>query len=196
MHNTPDKPTKPKQAEEQPWAKQFDDDQDDAGNLSRVASRRKKHGNRLLWVILWVLLALVVIVPVTYQVLKTNSVNSGGNYAGEKIVVDSSKKSSSSSKQASSSSSTVSKSSSSKASSSQASSSSVAKSSSSSVASSSSSNASSSTSGMTTYTVKAGENPYRIALNHGMTLAEFYAANPGVEANGLTPNQQVKVKAQ
>ncbi|MFT8410076.1 MAG: LysM domain-containing protein [Schleiferilactobacillus perolens] len=43
------------------------------------------------------------------------------------------------------------------------------------------------------YTVKAGDNPYRIAVNHGMTLQELYALNPTAQ-NGIIPGMVLKVK--
>lgn len=44
------------------------------------------------------------------------------------------------------------------------------------------------------YTVKAGDNPFRIALNHGMSLSELYALNPSVQSGGIIPGQVLKVK--
>lgn len=178
--------------QDQPWNKQFEDDRDDQGNLSRVATRKKSHGTKVLQYVLWVLIALFIIVPVAYSAIASNSSNN--NSGKDKIAVSSSSKSSSSSskkpkkhkKQSSSSSSAASSSSSAASSSAASSSSAPASSSSSSVSSSSSSSAAAGT-----YTVKAGDNAYRIAVNHGMTLAEFYQLNG---RGTLTPGQTVKVK--
>lgn len=168
----------------QPWNKQFEDDRDDEGNLSRVATRRKSHGTKVLQYVLWVLIALFVIVPVTYNAIASNASNNGGS---DKIAVES-KKSSSSKKQSSSKSSKSSEASSSSSSvTSSESSSSVA---SSSAVSSSSSVASSSSSAAEYYTVKSGDNAYRIALNHGISLSQFYAWN----GQALHPGQSVRVK--
>lgn len=171
----------------QPWNKQFEDDRDDEGNLSRVATRRKSHGTKVLQYVLWVLIALFVIVPVTYNAIASNASNNGGS---DKIAVESKKSSSSkksSKKQSSSKSSKSSKASSSSEASSSESSSSVA---SSSAVSSSSSVASSSSSAAEYYTVKSGDNAYRIALNHGISLSQFYAWN----GQALHPGQSVRVK--
>lgn len=173
----------------QPWNKQFEDDRDDEGNLSRVATRRKSHGTKVLQYVLWVLIALFVIVPVTYNAIASNASNNGGS---DKIAVESKKSSSSkkSSKKQSSSKSSKSSQASSSSSSVASSSESSSSVSSSSVASSSSSVASSSSSAAEYYTVKAGDNAYRIALNHGISLSQFYAWN----GQTLRPGQSVRVK--
>ncbi|WP_338216069.1 SAG1386/EF1546 family surface-associated protein [Lacticaseibacillus salsurivasis] len=174
----------------QPWNKQFEDDRDDEGNLSRVATRRKSHGTKVLQYVLWVLIALFVIVPVTYNAIASNANNNGGS---DKIAVESKKSSSSkksSKKQSSSKSSKSSKASSSSSGEATSSESSSSAASSSSVASSSSSVASSSSSAPEYYTVKSGDNAYRIALNHGITLSQFYAWN----GQALHPGQSVRVK--
>ncbi|MFD1392076.1 LysM peptidoglycan-binding domain-containing protein [Lacticaseibacillus jixianensis] len=181
--------------QDQPWNKQFEDDRDDEGNLSRVATRKKSHGTKVLQYVLWVLIALFIIVPVAYNAISNNSSNNNDN----KITVASSKKSSStssskpkkkrasSSKSASSTTSSESSSSSAETSSSQSSSAST---SSSAASSSSTSSASSSTTG-TSYVVKQGDNAYRIALNHGISLTQFYQWNG---RGTLTPGQSVRVK--
>ncbi|WP_262314574.1 LysM peptidoglycan-binding domain-containing protein [Lacticaseibacillus parakribbianus] len=189
-----------------PWAKKFEDDRDDDGNLSRVATRQKHHGTTVLTYVVWILIAAFVIVPITISAISQNSSGSGND--SMHITVESSSKATTSSKQktkkkASSSKSASSKPASTSSSKPASSSSSVAASSSqsaSSVAESSSSAASTSTSSATSsssttasgsYTVQAGDNPYRIAKNHGMTLAEFYALNG---QGTLVPGQSVKVK--
>lgn len=74
-----------------PWNKQFEDDRDDDGNLSRVATRKKKRGGSILAIVVWVALALVIIIPVTWQALRNNSANSS-NYPNDKITVTSTSK--------------------------------------------------------------------------------------------------------
>lgn len=180
-----------------PWNKQFEDDRDDDGNLSRVATRKKKRGGSILAIVVWVALALVIIIPVTWQALRNNSANSS-NYPNDKITVtstskkakshSSSKKSESSKKSSSSTSSKSSSTSSSSVSSSTPASSSSVSSSSSSVSSSSSSSAATGT-----YTVKAGDNLYRIAVNHGMTLSELLQLNGMSSGASISAGQTLKV---
>ena len=182
----------------QPWNKQFEDDRDDEGNLSRVATRKKSHGTKVLQYILWGLIALFIIVPVAYNAIASNSNNNNGK---DKITVQSSSKSSSSASskkpkkhKASSSEASSSVASSSAPAASQSSSaavsSSVPASSSSSVASSSSSAASSSGAAQY-YTVQQGDNAYRIAVNHGVSLSQFYQWNG---QGTLTPGKSVRIK--
>lgn len=180
-----------------PWNKQFEDDRDDDGNLSRVATRKKKRGGSILAIVVWVALALVIIIPVTWQALRNNSANSS-NYPNDKITVtstskkakshSSSQKSESSKKSSSSTSSKSSSTSSSSVSSSTPASSSSVSSSSSSVSSSSSSSAATGT-----YTVKAGDNLYRIAVNHGMTLSELLQLNGMSSGASISAGQTLKV---
>jgi LysM repeat protein len=180
-----------------PWNKQFEDDRDDDGNLSRVATRKKKRGGSILAIVVWVALALVIIIPVTWQALRNNSANSS-NYPNDKITVtstskkakshSSSQKSESSKKSSSSTSSKSSSTSSSSVSSSTPASSSSVSSSSSSVSSSSSSSAATGT-----YTVKAGDNLYRIAVNHGMTLSELLQLNGLSSGASISAGQTLKV---
>ena len=179
----------------QPWNKQFEDDRDDEGNLSRVATRKKSRGTRVLQYVLWGLIALFIIVPVAYNAISSNSSNNNSN---DKIAVSSSSKKSSSStsskkkkhRASSSKSSSQSSSSTQPASSSSTASSSTSASSSSSVASSSSASSSSSTAAGY-YTVKQGDNAYRIAVNHGISLSQFYQWNG---QGTLTPGKSVRIK--
>lgn len=180
-----------------PWNKQFEDDRDDDGNLSRVATRKKKRGGSILAIVVWVALALVIIIPVTWQALRNNSANSN-NYPNDKITVTSTSKKakSHSSSQKSESSKQSSSSTSSKATSTSSSSvSSTTPASSSSVSSSSSSVSSSSSSSAATgtYTVKAGDNLYRIAVNHGMTLSELLQLNGMSSGASISAGQTLKV---
>ncbi|WP_164509849.1 LysM peptidoglycan-binding domain-containing protein [Lacticaseibacillus porcinae] len=180
-----------------PWNKQFEDDRDDNGNLSRVATRKKKRGGSILAIVVWVALALVIIIPVTWQALRNNSANAN-NYTNDKITVSSTSKkakSHSSSKKSESSKKSSSSTSSSESSSSESSVASSTPASSSSVASSSSSvaSSSSSTAATGTYTVKAGDNLYRIAVNHGMTLSELLQLNGMSSGASISAGQTLKV---
>lgn len=47
--------------------------------------------------------------------------------------------------------------------------------------------------GATTHVVKQGDNLYRIARNHGMTLTALQAANPGVNAQALRIGQRLNI---
>ncbi|WP_390404512.1 LysM peptidoglycan-binding domain-containing protein [Lacticaseibacillus jixiensis] len=188
-----------------PWNKQFDDDRDDDGNLSRLATRKKKHGGSVLAICVWVALALVIIIPVTWFAIHNNTAsNSGGDYTNDKIAVSSTAKkasakpkhSSSSSAKSSAKSSSEKPQSSSAASSTQSSSgSSSTYSTSSSIKSSSSSlKASSSSVATGTYTVKRGDNLYRIAVNHGMTLAQLLQLNGLSSGSSISAGTVLKVQ--
>jgi len=178
-----------------PWEKQFDDDRDDDGNFSRVANRKKQRGNRTLVWVVSIALILLIVSPIIYQVYSSSQ---GSQTPDDKITVETSSKVSSKSK--SSSSKEKSKSSSESSSVESSSSSQVAESSSSqaSVSSSASSTPASSSSSQPaasgTYVVKAGDNPYRIAVNHGMTLSELYALNGLSQGSTVTPGMTLKVK--
>ncbi|KRM72599.1 SAG1386/EF1546 family surface-associated protein [Lacticaseibacillus brantae] len=178
-----------------PWEKQFDDDRDDDGNLSRVANRKKQRGNRtLVWVVSILLIALIIS-PILYQVFSSSQ---SSQTPDDKITVEtsskvSSKAKSSSSKEKSKSSSERSSVASTTSSSIVSSSSSQAPASSSASSTPSSSSSSQATAG-NTYVVKAGDNPYRIAVNHGMTLSELYALNGLSQGSTVTPGMSLKVK--
>ncbi len=47
--------------------------------------------------------------------------------------------------------------------------------------------------GAATHTVKSGDNLYRIALNHGITLSQLQSANPGVNAQSLHVGQKLVI---
>jgi LysM repeat protein len=49
--------------------------------------------------------------------------------------------------------------------------------------------------GATTHVVKSGDNLYRIALNHGVTLSQLQKANPGVSAQSLRIGQKLVIPA-
>ncbi|MFD1486257.1 LysM peptidoglycan-binding domain-containing protein [Lacticaseibacillus baoqingensis] len=209
-----------------PWNKQFEDDRDDAGNLSRVATRKKKRGTSILSWVVWIALALVIIVPVAYEAIHSNS-NAGGGYSNDKITVTtSSKKKAASQKSATSkkkvasnhaksskhkaasqrvaasqkaaaSSASASAALASSAAASRAAASSAAASSAaaqSQAASASKAAASSSSTAGGTYTVKAGDNLYRIAVNHGMTLSELLQLNGMSSGASIAAGQTLKVK--
>lgn len=213
---------------DQPWQKKFMDSRDDTGNLSRSASRHREKNMTSFAVILAIILALMMLAPMTYWAVTMK--NGNGNTDANKITMTDSQKSSeqaassSKAKAASEAKAKSEKAAAKKSSeeankaeqvSSEASSASAASSSSSAApaqsqntqnaASSSSTPAAQSSSQQAassstpaasggTYTVKAGENPYRIAVNHGMTLAELYALNPTVQTKGIIPGQVLKLK--
>ena len=52
-----------------PWETLFDDDRDDQGNLSRVATKKKRQGSSKLTWILAILLILVVLAPIMSKFL-------------------------------------------------------------------------------------------------------------------------------
>lgn len=196
--------------QDQPWNKQFDDDRDDSGNLSRVATRKKHKGGSILTWVVWIALALIIIVPVAWQAIASNQQSTGGNYSANKITVNSSKKKASSqsaSKKASKKAAKKAAASSKKAkaqaeASSKAASSSKAqaaanKTSSKPAASSSSKTAARSSSSRTTsgsYTVKSGDNLFRIAKNHGMTLDQLLSLNGLSRGSTISAGQTLKVK--
>lgn len=200
-----DKPTptdhKPEtDPESQPWAKQFDDDRDASGNLSRVATRHKKRGNSTLTWIVWIALAIIIIVPVAYNAWASNR-PANNDYTSSKITVNTSKqkaskakaksKSVAASEAAASSKATASSKAAAKKSATSTSSSTPARSSS--QASSSASSSAKSSAATNTYTVKAGDNLYRIAVNHGMSLAEIESLN-GLSSSTISVGQTLKVK--
>lgn len=49
--------------------------------------------------------------------------------------------------------------------------------------------------GATTHVVKSGDNMYRIAINHGITLSQLQSANPGVNAQSLRVGQKLEIPA-
>lgn len=216
---------------ERPWENSFDNDRDEDGKLSRVASKKRDRGNKVFVSILVVILLAVIGTTIWAWVSAQNSHNDNGT----QIVVESKKssKKSSSSKEKSSSKKSSSKKSSKKSSSSKESSSSESSSSSSeavvessssssssSVVESSSSSSSSysapvssssstyssssssaasssstpSTSTASTYTIQAGDNLYRIAVNHGLTLDELLALNGLQPGSSIAPGQAIRVK--
>lgn len=196
-------PTKNKTNQDKPWDKSFEDDRDDNGNISRIERRKHTRGNTVLTWVLIGAFVLICFIPVVWHAVDARMANKGES--NTRITVTNDKKSSAKDDEVSfksSKSSAKKKKSTSSASvqSSQApaSSSSVRASSSSRVVSSSSSRASSSSQSSTTaagsYTVKSGDNLYRIAVNHGMTLSEIQALNGMGSSTSITPGQSLKVK--
>lgn len=202
-------PTEKKTQDSKPWDKQFEDDRDDEGNFSRVTRRKHTRGNTALTWVLIVAMVILCLTPIIWMAVEKRMANTAD--APTRITVTSHSKSnavSSSSvtfEESSSETTSHKAKSSSKASSHVASSSSKASSqvsstpassSSSSVQSSSSSSASSSSSSAAngTYTVKAGDNLYRIAVNHGMSLSDIQALNGMGSSIAIAPGQQLKVK--
>ena len=192
-------PTKNKTNQDKPWDKSFEDDRDDNGNFSRIERRKHTRGNTVLTWVLVGALVLICLIPVVWHAVDARMANKGES--NTRITVTSDKHSSSSkdnvsfkSSKSSKSSSTSSSAQSSKPASS---SSSVRSSSSSQPASSSSSSRASSSSNSAaagSYTVKSGDNLYRIAVNHGMTLSEIQALNGMGSSTSITPGQTLKVK--
>ncbi len=75
-----------------PWETLFDDDRDDQGNLSRVATRKKRQGSSKLTWILAILLILAVLAPIIYYKVMDNQGSSGGNLSNDKVVIQSAKR--------------------------------------------------------------------------------------------------------
>ena len=180
-----------------PWETLFDDDRDDQGNLSRVATRKKRQGSSKLTWILAILLILAVLAPIIYYKVMDNQGSSGGNLSNDKVVIQSAKKTSHSSKTSKASKTSAKEVSSSQQATSAQASSQVSQAPSASQnqeqASASAAPSQTSTAG-NSYTVKSGDNLYRIAVNHNMTLDELLQLN-GLSANsGITPGTVLKVK--
>lgn len=194
---------------QEPWNTKFDDDLDDDGNYSRVKKRRRSHGNSVLTWSITVGLIVILLVPIIWLAVDKRMQNSANTQESSSVAVSSSAKAkrSSSAKAASeakASSKAAAKSSSvKKASAAKASSKSAAKGSSTSTSasesntvesSSSSAESSSSSSATGTYTVQSGDNLYRIAVNHGMSLSDIQALNGMGSSTSITPGQTLKVK--
>ncbi|WP_056968966.1 LysM peptidoglycan-binding domain-containing protein [Lacticaseibacillus thailandensis] len=218
MAQTPkDKHDNQQNQPQEPWNTKFDDDLDDEGNYSRVKKRRRSHGNSVLTWSITVGLIVILLVPIIWMAVDKRMQNSADSQDSTSLSVSSSTKArsrseakaasssrassqaaakkSSSAKQASIAKARSAKSSSKAAAASSraatsASSTSTAQSSSSSASSSSSS----SSSAAGTYTVQAGDNLYRIATNHGMTLSQIQALNGMGSSTSVTPGQVLKVK--
>ncbi|WP_196246194.1 LysM peptidoglycan-binding domain-containing protein [Lacticaseibacillus zhaodongensis] len=194
---------KKQQDAKEPWNTQFEDDRDDSGSYSRVVRRKHSRGNTVMT---WVIVALLVIVcltPIVWRAVSKRMANTGDSQTRISVATSSSKQSSedafkSSSKKAKASADSKASSSAKASSSSSAVQSSSSASTTSSAQSSSSSSTSSSSSSSSTasgsYTVKSGDNLYRIAVNHGMTLAEIQQLNGMGSSISITPGQTLKVK--
>ncbi|MDG2978623.1 LysM domain-containing protein [Latilactobacillus curvatus] len=209
------------QTEDKPWESQFDDDRDDRGNLSRVASKSKEKGNTYFAIILGVLLVLMIAFPIIAYTIHSSRANRP--VESSKIVVNTSDSDSASKKEAKkaksaseSAAKAASESKAKQAESEKAASESQAAESSKQAAeeaekansqsqaqadaqnSSSEETTESSSSSETTggsYTLKAGEGLYRAAVNNGLTLDQLLALNPGLTANSqVAPGTALKVK--
>ena len=182
-----------------PWETLFDDDRDDQGNLSRVATKKKRQGSSKLTWILAILLILVVLAPIIYVKISGDQSRNGANLSNDRVVIQSTKKSSKVSK--SKKSSKASKASKTSVASSQAASTQPSQAPSvtsqqeeqTSASAQPSEQASSSTAG-SSYTVQAGDNLYRIAVNHGMTLDELLQMNGMSAGSSIAPGTVLKVK--
>lgn len=211
------------QTEGKPWESQFDDDRDDRGNLSRVASKSKEKGNTYFAIILGVLLVLMIAFPIIAYTIHSSRANRP--VESSKIVVNTSDSdSASASKKEAKKAKAASESAAKAASESKARQAESEKAASESQAAESSKQASqaaaqaasesqaqaatqnnsseataqSSSSSETTggsYTLKAGEGLYRAAVNNGLTLNQLLALNPGLTANSqVAPGTVLKVK--
>ncbi|MBU3851671.1 MAG: LysM peptidoglycan-binding domain-containing protein [Candidatus Paralactobacillus gallistercoris] len=149
-----------------PWTSHFEDNYDDHGNLSRVASKRQAHGNNFFLIILIIVLLTVIIAPIAFSVYHSKYENRMINTnAGEDVVIsnnktnfvsdNTTKKSSTASRNAVTSISTTKQ----------------------------SSNKAQNGSGY--YTVKTGDDLYHIAVNHGLTLNQL------LQMNGLSANAHI-----
>ncbi|KRM23787.1 LysM peptidoglycan-binding domain-containing protein [Latilactobacillus graminis] len=210
------------QTEDKPWESQFDDDRDDRGNLSRVASKSKEKGNTYFAIILGVLLVLIIAFPIIAYTIHSSRANRP--VESSKIVVNSSdsdrtsKQEAKKAKAASESAAKAASASKAKqaeakkaasesqlAASSQKAADDAAKAASESQAqaaanaqSSSAVTAESSSSNETiggTYTLKSGEGLYRAAVNNGLTLDQLLALNPGLTASSqVAPGTALRIK--
>lgn len=190
-----------------PWETLFDDDRDDQGNLSRLATRKKHQGSSKFTWILAIILILLVLSPIVYFKVWGNQGSSGANLSNDKVVIQSAKKASQRSKikkstkasKAAKDSSASTKEASSQQTSQEPSNESAASASTqpstaASAAAASTEMPSQASTAANSYTVKSGDNLYRIATNHGMTLNELLQLN-GLSANSsLTPGTVLKVK--
>lgn len=200
--------------EERPWEKQFVSDRDDSGRLSRVQVQRRRKNSTLFVSILVVLLLITFSIPLAYawidqhnenstQFQVSNTATSQSSTAASKAKTAKTSKNRSSQK-ASTSSATSSSVAQSKSTTTSTTSSRTASSSQTTSQSQSTSAASSSTTSSTSstnndnsaryYTVKAGDNLYRIAVNHGLTLAELLELNGLSSGANITSGQQLRIK--
>ena len=177
------------QQKEEAWSHKFDDEGGfSEGNYSRTARKKAKGGISPILTTLCVFLALLIILPISVVWWYSNNkdVEDTGS-ANDQVTMNSSsssKESSSSSKESSSSS--------------KESSSSSKESSSESKPAESSSAVSSSSAPVeeppvtNTYTVKSGDNLYRIAVNNGMTLDQLKQLN-GLSSDTVSVGQVLKI---
>ena len=70
-----------------PWETLFDDDRDDQGNLSRVATKKKRQGSSKLTWILAILLILVVLAPIIYVKISGDQSRNGANLSNDRVVI-------------------------------------------------------------------------------------------------------------
>ncbi|QVI35843.1 peptidase M23 [Lacticaseibacillus chiayiensis] len=193
-----------------PWETLFDDDRDDQGNLSRLATRKKRQvSSKFTW-ILAIILILLVLSPIIYFKVWGSQGSSGSNLSNDKVVIQSAKESSHRSKvkksEKSSKAAKVSSASTKEVNNQQSaqqtstrhepSQARIPSSASTQTQPSAASTAkpSQASTAANSYTVVRGDNLYRIAANHGMSLDELLQLN-GLSANStLTPGTVLKVK--
>lgn len=58
-----------------PWNSHFEDDRDEHGNLSRVASKRQTHGNTFFLIILIIILLIAIIAAIGFSIYYSNHAN-------------------------------------------------------------------------------------------------------------------------
>lgn len=164
------------QQKEEAWSRKFDDEGGfSEGNYSRTARKKAKGGISPILTTLCVFLALLIILPISVVWWYSNNkdVEDTGS-ANDQVTMNSS----SSSKESSSSSSKES--------------SSESKPAESSSAVSSSSAPVEEPPATNTYTVKSGDNLYRIAVNNGMTLDQIKQLN-GLSSDTVSVGQVLKI---
>ncbi|WP_099974728.1 LysM peptidoglycan-binding domain-containing protein [Lactobacillus terrae] len=200
--------------EQKPWENSFDSDTDEEGHISRAVSNEKKRGNKTLIATLVILLIVCMFTPVVIKALNSNnnsnldstqtakSQDSSSNKSKDTSSTSNKKKSTPSKKKSKAkettdnsidtSSNTDSTSATDTTGSEAASTNNSSQSNSSANAGTSSSSSTATDTSSSFYTVKAGDNWYRIAYNHGMTTAQLQALNGG--ATTLTPGTTIRVK--
>ncbi|KRN29441.1 lysM domain protein [Lactobacillus selangorensis] len=89
-------------SQDKPWENQFDDDRNDKGDLSRVAShKREKHNSVFVWILTIILIAMIAF-PVIYYLANQSQVNKPSKSADSEVVVSSNNKKKAASRKAAS----------------------------------------------------------------------------------------------
>ena len=71
-----------------PWNSHFEDDRDEHGNLSRVASKRQTHGNTFFLIILIIILSIAIVAAIGFSIYYSNHANQA---LANKIVISNNK---------------------------------------------------------------------------------------------------------